>query len=55
MAITKLEKHYLIVGITEQIDDFVTVLEKVFPTYFKGLNHVWIINGKYNSYQRITI
>jgi len=45
IAITNLEKNYLVVGVTEQMDDFFVVLEKLFPTYFTNLTKFWRING----------
>ena len=45
IAIKNMEKNFLIVGITEQIDDFFAVIEKVFPTYFTNITAVWRSEG----------
>ena len=34
-------KNYGFVGITEQFDDVITVLEKLIPSFFDGLSEKW--------------
>ena len=46
-AITNLEHNYLVVGVTEQMDDFFTTLEKIFPRYFKDVTQSWRITGMF--------
>lgn len=31
-----LQRHYFLVGVTEELNDFVEVLENVLPRFFKG-------------------
>lgn len=31
-----LQKHYFLVGVTEELNEFVEVLENVLPRFFKG-------------------
>lgn len=31
-----LQKHYFLVGVTEELNDFVEILENVLPRFFKG-------------------
>ena len=37
--------EYFFVGITEQFDDVVTMLEKLIPSYFSGLSQKWLALG----------
>ena len=41
-----MEQKFLIVGLTEQIDDLFPVLEKMFPSYFKGITTHWEQQGE---------
>ena len=34
-------KKYLVIGIIEQIEDFFSVLEKLVPSFFKGLKTLY--------------
>ena len=36
---------YGFVGITEQFDDVITVLEKLIPSFFDGLSNKWLDMG----------
>lgn len=31
-----LQRHYFLIGVTEELNDFVEVLENVLPRFFKG-------------------
>ena len=39
-----LESYYFI-GITEQFDDTVAIMERLVPVYFRGLTHKWKLLG----------
>ncbi|KAH0953312.1 hypothetical protein HN011_002575 [Eciton burchellii] len=41
-----LQKHYFLVGVTEELNDFVEVLENVLPRFFKGAYNFFIHNNK---------
>ena len=41
MAKHNLVKHYLVVGITEQLGDFVAVLEAALPRFFAGATELY--------------
>jgi len=41
MAKYNLVKHYLVVGITEQLGDFVAVLEAALPRFFAGATQLY--------------
>ena len=53
MAIANLERSYLVVGLTEQMDDFFSVLEILFPTYFKNATHFWRKHGMIFGRERV--
>ncbi|EDO38740.1 predicted protein, partial [Nematostella vectensis] len=40
-ALYNLVNRYLVVGILEEVDDFLTVLEKLLPNFFKGALEMW--------------
>ena len=44
-AVQNLERHFLLVGLTEQMDDFFVLLQKIFPVYFKDITKFWRIHG----------
>ena len=44
-ARNNLVSEYFLVGITEQFDDMVTILEKLIPSYFNGLSQKWATFG----------
>lgn len=52
-AIRNVDKHYLVVGVTEQFGDFVGALEHMLPSYFKGGNQFFQREGKGISFQNI--
>ena len=39
-------RDYLVVGITEQFDDFLSVLDTLFPSYFNGISTAWQLQGE---------
>ncbi|CAB0032054.1 unnamed protein product [Trichogramma brassicae] len=41
-----LHKHYLLVGVTEELAEFVQVLETVLPRFFKGSYNLFMHNNK---------
>ncbi|KAJ8681485.1 hypothetical protein QAD02_017272 [Eretmocerus hayati] len=41
-----LQKHYLLVGITEELADFLQVLEAVLPRFFKGAHDLFLQSDK---------
>lgn len=41
MAKYNLVKHYLVVGVTEQLGDFVAVLEAALPRFFAGATQLY--------------
>lgn len=45
MALKNMLKYYFLVGITEQFDDVVTLLERLIPYYFTGLTGNWKVLG----------
>ena len=34
-------RHYLLVGVTEELEDFIVVLETVLPRFFKGASQLY--------------
>lgn len=52
-AKANLLEHYLLVGLTEAIDEFVAVLEAVLPKFFAGATETFI-NGNEMSHVRKT-
>ena len=49
MAKHNLVKHYLVVGITEQLGDFVAVLEAALPRFFAGATELYQSGNVRNS------
>jgi len=45
IAMENMDRNYLVVGLTEQMDDFFAVLQKIFPTYFTNITKIWRIEG----------
>mgnify|MGYP006944943195 CR=1 FL=1 len=45
IAMENVDTNYLVVGLTEQMDDFFVVLQKIFPTYFTNITKIWRIAG----------
>ena len=45
IAMENMSTNYLVVGVTEQMDDFFAVLQKIFPTYFTNITTIWRIKG----------
>ncbi|OXU28138.1 hypothetical protein TSAR_005015 [Trichomalopsis sarcophagae] len=41
-----LQKHYLLVGVTEELSDFILTLQVVLPRFFKGAYDVFMHNNK---------
>ncbi|XP_012262589.2 heparin sulfate O-sulfotransferase [Athalia rosae] len=41
-----LEQHYLLVGVTEELSDFVQILQAILPRFFKGAYHHFTDNSK---------
>ncbi|XP_020291811.1 heparan sulfate 2-O-sulfotransferase 1-like isoform X2 [Pseudomyrmex gracilis] len=41
-----LQRHYFLIGITEELNDFVEVLESVLPQFFKGGHNLFLHNNK---------
>lgn len=41
MAKMNLVKHYLVVGVTEEMEDFVAVLEATMPRFFTGALEIY--------------
>ena len=37
-----LDKHYLLVGVTEELENFIQVLEAILPRFFKGAYDLFI-------------
>lgn len=48
MAKENVLRHYLVVGITEELGDFVAVLEAVLPRFFRGAVKLFQ-EGKHSS------
>lgn len=46
MAKYNLVNQYLIVGLTEEMEDFVAVLEAVLPRYFAGALDLYVTGNK---------
>ena len=44
-ALRNMKEKFLVVGLTEQIDDFFPVLEKLFPAYFENISKKWNKQG----------
>ena len=34
-------RHYLLVGVTEELEDFIMVLETVLPRFFRGASQLY--------------
>ncbi|KAM0728946.1 Heparan sulfate 2-O-sulfotransferase 1 [Formica fusca] len=41
-----LQRHYFLIGVTEELNDFVEVLEYVLPRFFKGAYNFFLHNNK---------
>lgn len=41
-----IQRHYLLVGVTEELDDFIKVLQFILPRFFKGGHDVFLHNNK---------
>ncbi|XP_014204527.1 heparan sulfate 2-O-sulfotransferase 1-like [Copidosoma floridanum] len=41
-----LQRHYLIVGVTEELSDFILVLQSILPRFFKGAHNLFLHNNK---------
>lgn len=41
LAKYNLVKNYLLVGVTEELGDFIEVLETIAPRYFLGASHLY--------------
>ncbi len=45
-AVQNLKRNFILVGLTEQMDDFFVMLQKIFPVYFRDITNFWRISGK---------
>lgn len=45
LAKKNVEKYYLLVGTTDQLQEFFAVLEKILPKYFRGAYRASIHDG----------
>lgn len=45
---------YMLVGVTEELQDFVTMLEATLPRFFKGATQLYI-SGKAIHHRQLTI
>ncbi|XP_011506451.1 PREDICTED: heparin sulfate O-sulfotransferase-like [Ceratosolen solmsi marchali] len=41
-----LQQHYLLVGVTEELSDFILTLQNILPRFFKGAHNIFIHNNK---------
>ncbi|XP_031567452.1 uronyl 2-sulfotransferase-like [Actinia tenebrosa] len=53
-AITNVETKYLVVGVLEEVNDFIKVLEKLLPQFFRGAYEAWKNPGLEESLKRKT-
>lgn len=44
-----LAEHYLLVGVTEELQDFIALLEAALPQYFRGATSLFI-EGEFKCY-----
>ena len=44
------ERHYPVVGLTEEIEKFMELCEVVLPDYFKGVHKYYLEHSKYLSF-----
>lgn len=41
-----IQRHYLLVGVTEELEDFIQILELILPRFFKGGHDIFLHNNK---------
>lgn len=37
-----IQRHYLLVGVTEELEDFIQILELILPRFFKGGHDIFL-------------
>ena len=47
-AIRNVKRHFAVVGVMEEYEQLIDVLELTFPSYFRGMTEIYKAVGMYN-------